>query len=402
MLQLKVAIPTMSGPEAETYMNLLLAELRLDGKSFEKVRAEVRKRRAENSLMVAFNLGVADNILDEVPPDLTRELEWAARIAPVLGAGLRGNPRQLKRFLNNLLLKTRAAARRAVDLDLEVLAKLMVLEDQHVGDFQRLFDWQLTAPGPIPELAAAEASVQSDLGTEERETDGEQPDAAPTKQETAPVRGGRTSGTGKAKAAAGARSKRRASRPPLPDEVAAWVAKSHVREWLALPPQLGKVDLRPYFTYSRDKLSLGVVASRLPPHLQELLLRVEAEVDSVRRAALERVKELDATERGQLVDELLAQLIRYPGGPAFVAAAELAERVQEIVAAVCEAMMKIPLPAVPPERVLTVVRRLPAGDRTVERLLDHWQASGIRALEQVTATARRARQAGGTTRPRSS
>src|SRR6266498_4530958 len=87
--------------------------------------------------------------------------------------------------------------------------------------------------------------------------------------------------------------------------VAAWVAKPHVRAWLTLAPRLGGTDLRPYFTYSRDKLSLGVVASRLPPRLQELLLQVEAEVDPVRRAALDRVKELDPTERGQLVDELL-------------------------------------------------------------------------------------------------
>jgi hypothetical protein len=393
MLQLKVAIPTLSAPEAETYMNLLLAELRLDDEAFEKVRMGVRKRRAENSLIVAFNLGVAHEILGDVPPDLTRELEWATGMAPVLGAGLRGNPRQLKRFLNNLLLKTRAAERRRVDLDLEILAKLMVLEDQHVGDFQRLFDWQLTASGPIPELAAAEAAVQPDLGAEEPDADGEQPKAGP-------ARGRRPTGTGKAEAAARARPKRRASGPVLSDEVAAWVAKPHVRAWLTLAPRLGGTDLRPYFTYSRDKLSLGVVASRLPPHLQELLLQVEAEVDPVRRAALDRVKELDATEQGQLVDELLKRLIQHPAGPAFAAAAELAERVPETAAAVCEAMMRIPPAAVPPERALTAVRRLPTGNPAVERLLDRWQTSGVPALEQLTTTARQA--AARSTRPRSS
>ena len=403
MLQLKVAIPTLSAPEAETYMNLLLAELRLDDEAFEKVRTEVRKRRAENSLMVAFNLGVAGDILGDVSPELTRELEWATGIAPVLGAGLRGNPRQLKRFLNNLLLKTRAAERRGVDLDLEVLAKLMVLEDQHVGDFQRLFDWQLTASGPIPELAAAEAAVHPDSGAEEADADGEQPKAGPAGREAGSARGRRPTGTGKAEAAAGTRPKRRASGSALSDEVAAWVAKPHVRAWLTLAPRLGGTDLRPYFTYSRDKLSLGVVASRLPPRLQELLLRVEAEVDPVRRAALDRVKELDATERGQLVDELLEQLIRHPAGPAFAAAAELAERVPETAAAVCEAMMRIPPAAVPPERVLTAVRRLPTGNPAVERLLDRWQTSGVPALEQITTTARQARQAAArSTRPRSS
>jgi hypothetical protein len=396
MLQLKVAIPTLSVPEAETYMNLLLAELRLDDEPFKKVRAEVRRRRAENSLMVAFNLGVAGDILGDVPPDLARDLERAARIAPVLGAGLRGNPRQLKRFLNNLLLKERSAARRGVDLDLEVLAKLMVLEDQHVGDFQRLFDWQLTAAGSIPELAAAEAAVQPGPRSEGLDVDGEQAAAEPAGL----ARGPRpAAGASNAGAAAGSSRKRRASGPALPDEVAAWAAKPHVRAWLALPPRLGGVDLRPYFTYSRDKLSLGVVISRLPPHLQELVVQAESEVDRVRRATLDRVAELEEAERELVVSGLLERLIRHPAGPAFAAAAELAERVPETAAAVCEAMIKIPPAAVPPERVLTVVRRLPTGHPAVEGLLDRWQASGVAGLEQVAATARQA--AARSTRPRS-
>jgi hypothetical protein len=407
MLQLKVVIPALSVPEAETYMNLLLAELRLDDAAFEQVRTEVRKWRAENNLMVAFNLGVAGDILgDDVPAELVRDLEWAATVGPALGAGGRGNPRQLKRFLNNLLLKVRSAARRGVELDPKVLAKLLVLEDQHVGDFQRLFDWQLTAAGPIPELAAAEAALQPGSPIEVSEAqggqaDGGQADAEPAGREAAPARGRRPTGTGKAEATAGSRTKRRATGPALHDEVAAWAAKPHVRAWLALPPGLGEVDLRPYFTYSRDKLSLGVVISRLPPHLQELLVQAESEVDRVRRAALERVKELDEAERELVVSGLLERLTRNPAGPAFAAAAELAERVPETVAAVCEAMMKIPPAAVPAQRAPTVVRRLPTGHPAVEGLLDRWQNSGVAALEQVTATARQARRqaAARSTRP---
>jgi hypothetical protein len=389
MLQLKVAIPALSAPEAETYLNLLLAELRLDEEPFKKVRAEVRRRRAENSLMVAFNLGVAGSILGDVPPDLAGDLDWAAGIAPVLGAGLRGNPRQLKRFANNLLLKARAAARRGVELDPKVLAKLMVLEDQHVSDFQRLFDWQLAAAGPIPELAAAEAAIQPERPTTGPDGDGEGADAEPARPVAEPTRGRRPA-SGAHKVAAGSGPTPKASGPALPDEVAAWVAKPHIRAWLALEPRLGGVDLRPYFTYSRDKLSLGVVVSRLPPHLQQLLVQAESDVDPVRRAALDRVVDLEEDERELLVGALLERLDRHPAGPAFGAAAELAERVPETTAAVCEALMRIPPAAVPPERALTVVRRLPTGNLDVERLLDRWQGSGVSALEKVTTAARRA------------
>lgn len=171
MLQIKVAIPPLSAPEADTYVNLLLAELHLDDGQFAKVLDETRRRRAAGNLQVAFNLGVAGEILDEVPQDLARDLNWAASIAEVLGGGLRGNPRQLKRFLNNLLLKHRSAQRRNIPLDLPVLAKLMVLEEQHFSDFQRLFDWQLTAPGPIPELAAAESIATAGAAAVEPEGD---------------------------------------------------------------------------------------------------------------------------------------------------------------------------------------------------------------------------------------
>jgi hypothetical protein len=99
---------------------------------------------------------------------------------------------------------------------------------------------------------------------------------------------------------------------------------------------------------------------------------------------------------------LLKRLTQHPAGPAFAAAAELAERVPETAAAVCEAMMRIPAAAVPPERVLTAVRRLPTGNPAVERLLNHWQTSGVPTLEQITTKARQARQAASrSTRPRS-
>ncbi|GAA3432272.1 KAP family P-loop NTPase fold protein [Kutzneria kofuensis] len=175
MLQLKVAIPPLSAPEADTYVNLLLAELRLDNEQFAKVLGETRHRREAGNLQVAFNVGVAGEILGDVPADLVRDLNWAASIAEVLGGGLRGNPRQLKRFLNNLMLKHRSAQRRKISLDLPVLAKLMVLEEQHFSDFQRLFDWQLTSPGPIPELSAAESLARAGSATSERTTKGTRP-----------------------------------------------------------------------------------------------------------------------------------------------------------------------------------------------------------------------------------
>lgn len=387
MLQLKVAIPPLSAPEADTYVNLLLAELRLDAGQFAKVLDETRRRREAGNLQVAFNVGVAGAVLGDVPPDLVRDLNWAASIAEVLGGGLRGNPRQLKRFLNNLLLKHRSAQRRKIALDLPVLAKLMVLEEQHFSDFQRLFDWQLTSPGPIPELAGAESIARAGSTTTEPEAD----------EDTSPSDEGKTAdGSSAARRSPAAKRGRTATKEPqVAEEVRAWADKPHVRTWLRLEPPLGEVDLGPYFTYSRDKLAFGVAVTRLPPHLQELLTRVQSEVAGVRRLACDEIAKLPDDERVQLVEALVEVLTRRPGGPAFLAALELAERAPDTLSVICDALMRIPPEAVPRGQAGNAVLRLPVENPAVSALLDRWENSDAPGLKTVISTAREAQRRGG-------
>lgn len=364
MLQLKVAVPPLSAPEADTYVNLLLAELHLDDDQFEKVLADVKRRRATNNLQTAFNLGIAAEVLGDVPPGLTRDLAWAADITDVLGTALRGNPRQLKRFLNNLLLKHRTAQRRHVDLELSVLAKLMVLEDQHIADFQRLFDWQLLANGPIPELAQAEAAVAS----------GDAPTTAEPEEAGKPA-----SGSARVK-------------PRIDDEVETWMNKTHIKTWLGLQPKLGTTDLRPYFTYSRDKLTFGVAVTRLAPQLQKLLVDIQGVSPVVRRKACGVVATLPGSDRAQIVEALTASLYRQPTGPAFTALLDLAARASDTVPAVCAALTRIPLSALRSADVPVVVKQLPDDHPAVIDLLDRWENGGVAALSTNVRNARQARQ----------
>ena len=165
MLQLKIAVPALAVPEAITYVNLLLAELHLPAADFARLREHVAAQRVTDSLGVVFNLGTLGDLGIAVPPGLSADLQWAAAIAPVLARGSRGNPRQVKRFLNTLQLRRRAAERKHVSLEPAVLGKLMLLEDQHFDDFQQLFDWQVASGGPsCPQLAAAEALARGDDG----------------------------------------------------------------------------------------------------------------------------------------------------------------------------------------------------------------------------------------------
>ncbi|KRE72752.1 KAP family P-loop NTPase fold protein [Arthrobacter sp. Soil762] len=373
MLQLKIAIPPLSAPEAETYVNLLFAELHLDEEQLDKVLEASAQVRRENGLAVAFNAGIAGEALGgDIPLNLAADLSWAADITPILGASLRGNPRQLKRFLNNLLLKHRSAIRRNASLKLPVLAKLMVLEDQYNTDFQKLFDWELAAGGACGEIRVAEARVRATGDS----TSGKPVTGSPTG--TAPA-------SRQAKAAS--------SKPETTDqltEAQTWADKTHIAEWLRAEPAFAGIDLRPYFTYSRDKLSFGVSASRLAPHLQRLITDVQSDVDANRRRHIGTVADLEANERAQFTEALLERVQRHPGSFALTAALELAEKNPDMVPAVCRTLQRIPPAVIPPASASAAVRRLPADHADVAALLDRWEASEHTPLKTVVTQMRKA------------
>ncbi|MER7278049.1 P-loop NTPase fold protein [Dactylosporangium sp. NPDC000244] len=384
MLQLKIAIPALAVPEAETYVNLLLADLWLGPEEFATVLESTQKLRAGGELTVAFNLGIAAGLLNAVPDKLARDLGWAAEITPSLATGLRGNPRQIKRFLNTLMLRHRSAALRGVVLRPDVLAKLQILEEQHFPDFKRLFDWQLGAEGIIPELAQAEGAV---LHVAAAETD------SATSATSGSAVAASKAGSNNTRANDGGSERpsrvRKASAPPkLRADVQAWTDKEHVRHWLALEPRLGATNLRPYFTYSRDKLSLGVAVSRMPQHLQALLRRVQDALPATRRAAIGDVAQLPPHELAQLVDGLMDRVGRNPGGPGTLGAVELADRIPDTAATIVQGLLPLPPSAVPGSVGTAAVRRL-AGVAGIDELLDKWAGGDNTALASAVRAARR-------------
>ena len=161
ILQVTVAIPPLSEPEVETFIGLLLAELELDGEQYGRLLAAAQQSRHGGQLAVAMNEGIARAALGRLPESLGRAFALTRQISPTLARGLRGNPRQLKRFLNTFILRTRTAQRRGVQLDGAILAKLMVLEELAFPRFEQLFTWQLQQDGHPSQLAAAEAAVRS-------------------------------------------------------------------------------------------------------------------------------------------------------------------------------------------------------------------------------------------------
>jgi len=258
MLQNSVSIPPLSEPEARTYINLLYAELYATPQQFALLRDAASENRAKNQLAVAMNEGIARSVIGDLSDELAEALAVAERIGSPLARGLRGNPRQIKRFLNRLRLRQQAADRRTLGLDPAKLAKLMVLEALHVGDFEQLFHWQLEADGVPPQLRVAEALARDEKPQE-----------------------------------------------PLP-EAEGWLVQPGIREWLLLEPRLSGEVLGPYYTFSRDRLKKTVSAARLPAELQRLLVGLQSDLEPTREKAVADVAQM---QRPQLA-ELLAPLVQ--------------------------------------------------------------------------------------------
>lgn len=210
-------------------------------------------------------------------------LTLSDQIGPILASGTKGNPRQIKRFLNTLLLRHQTAIARGFgdEVKLPVLAKLMLAE----RFMSRFFDQIASAAarhsdGLCQDLAALEAAAED---------------------EKAPARPKR----GTSKASTPEDRRKPTEVPPPPNEhtiQSEWRTSDAIRAWAMLSPSLASVDLRPYLFVTKDRkdyFGAASVLGRLVAVVEKLLgpklavLAFESEL-----------RQLVPTEAAQIFEEL--------------------------------------------------------------------------------------------------
>lgn len=342
IIHLPIVVPPLSRPEVEGYINLLYCELHTEEAKFNELRGLAAGRRAHEPLGVAMNYGIAAEVFDDgkVPAELAAAFELNNKIGPILGEGLKGNPRQVKRFLNAFRLRLITATKRGAELEPAVLAKLMILELER-EDFQQLFEWQITQDGDPAELRDAESAVRD---VDEPKT--------------------------------------------MSDEAKAWAAKPAVRRWLVLDPALGGTALGTYFFYSRDRLSPVAAGARLSGALQDLLARLQLSVAAQRRGAVEHTVGLGAVDRISVYRALLERANRDPAGPGMTSALELAVKAPDVVADFGAALQALPPNSVPtalPLQIMSAFQKSPP--ESVSAALDLWQKTGGKGVQKAVEVA---------------
>ena len=252
LIQYPYRLPKLSPAEIETYMALLFCQTHLTDDLFRKTVKVCDSEREKNRYKVFGYADVKASIGDfPFPKHLDKALAFSASAAPLITEGLKGNPRQVKRFLNAFVLRKKLAeAAKLTNIDDDVLVKLMILEYADEAKFRQLYDWQSSQKGSPNELVDLESSTASD----------DTPDG--------------------------------------------W-EKQRIQRWLHMKPELAGVDLRDYFWVARDRLESTISGmSLVPPLVRRILEDLVSVISNKRIAAMKSAKSLVEEEAEMLFDLL--------------------------------------------------------------------------------------------------
>ncbi len=275
LIQVPFRLPSLGYAETRIYVTLLLVlndcgEVSDEFSKIAGLAREVLRRPWQGS---GLDRTAIVEALGSVPEAVERALELSGRIAPILADGARGNPRQIKRFINTMMLRLAIAEERGFrdELNISVLAKIMLAE-QFAPELYDAMARGSANTGAFEELDALEAAVrQEPHGALEMK---------PTDE--------------KGKAAAD-----QASPPGLPN--LEWA-----KQWAAIEPPVARHDLRPYVFVTRDRRSVfGAVTSL--GGLDELVAKLLGSPLLVRQASGE-VARLQPLEAEQVFDAVRAKV----------------------------------------------------------------------------------------------
>lgn len=236
LIQIPFRIPALGETETRIYVTLLLAgaEVGEDDVGYGELIKAARDRLKRPWESVPLDTTAVNAALGENASKAHNALMLSDQIGPILASGAKGNPRQIKRFLNTLLLRQKTADARGFgdEIKLPVLAKLMLAERFLPSLFDQIATVAVTHPmGRCMDLAALEkVGVADDANSR--------------------------NSSAKPKAADGNESKAAGTITAAISESAIlteWKSSQSVLAWARVQPSVAEIDLRPYLFVTKDK-----------------------------------------------------------------------------------------------------------------------------------------------------
>lgn len=376
LIQYPVRVPALSRSEMTNYICHLLASTCELSEANKKALRDQALAGSALHLGEVFDFRKALANLEGCPSGLVEQVALGERLGPVLAAGLNGNPRQCKRFLNTLAMRLGMAVTRKVAVEPRVLAKLMLLEYFRPASFRRLAEMQAAENGKPSQIREAESQVAEQRaklgGAASKIQPGEQ-----------------------SRDAEGAGGDENADQSATQDAgVNPWLEDPWLAAWVSMEPELGKADLRPYFYFSRDTLgAISAAAQRLTPKAQEFLDRLIQASDAVRKNVLKGATQLSEADAAAVFEELSMRMRREDNlGDGQSSLKRLLDWVQvrpELAGQLVVALGQLPEASVPFQAVPIFARitRGTTGEAAAKRQLAKWKESPIRNLSKAAEAA---------------
>lgn len=234
LIQVPFKIPALGRVESEMYITLLMigSQVRDDDDKFKALLVaslEKMKKPWENT---GLSIDDLKNSLGDQYDTVSAEIDVATQISEILANNTQGNPRNIKRFLNMLLLRKQMATARGFGdaVQLPILAKLMLAEYYFSTEYTSIALSLNDDDGKCSLLDSFEKKM-SDVQKPANSTD---------------EAGEESVGAGNAA-------------PPAAEEtaddktLAEWSKKAAFKKWALNLPLLGDVDLRPYFFACKER-----------------------------------------------------------------------------------------------------------------------------------------------------
>jgi predicted KAP-like P-loop ATPase len=306
LIQVPYRLPRLSPAEVETYMTLLFCQRMLEPDLFDMCATCCQEMREQNRYSV-FGYADVEKAIGDLPDELSKSLTFSNQASPLITEGLKGNPRQIKRFLNAYVLrKELAKVAKLNNIRDDVLVKLMILEYAHMQEFKDLFNWQQADDGFPKQIEEWERLVFEAGGDIAKLDDLKVPESR-------------------------------------------WNTKS-IKRWLAMEPQISDIDLRDYFWIARDRLESTLSGTALiPPIVRTAFSDILSENNTISNKAVETVKSLTDDERVAFLDLLETHIKRHADDMAGYKAFDnlIRKDVQGGVEAYVNALSMAPIESIP-------------------------------------------------------
>lgn len=346
IVQTTIPLPALSRFDTEAYLFLLLAkaEFRDDETAYAAFVAKCDELRIGG--------GSLDDLEIEDGSSVAEHLVTATRLTPILYEKFHGNPRRIKRFLNDLNVRQSVARRRGFELEPDEVAKLMVLERILTDDFETVLGW-LASNQLRDKLEALDIAANGRVDGREGETPELSEDDSPK----------------------AARAKKSASVPEPESESARDDDFSDtLRRWAKLPPALDAAAISGYLFLAASFAKIEVIDTEMPERLRDLAVALTSSLKLDRAGATdETLKLLPEGDAQILVSHLGRRTRDQPALQKFTVESLLRLAAQQPATqpSVVAALRGLPAASVEPA---TIIKLRPL-DQTVYRpVLDAWRA----------------------------